>query len=236
MARAAVLCLALVAAGAGAQEEAQVVNVDGIKNAEMNSYRYVMSGLDAYEEFHHLAPAATELRFRVLGRTDAARAARQGVTIRIAGDGDSLQLPIADDGLFTIPRIQEAWAADAELVYNRKKGLFSSAPEIRTPGLPENVRRLGDLRLECKVSVAIVKNELNMFIRGMINTFLLTSDWCGAEKLHHFGYKSATLLSAAVLRDGDRTLNLETRGWNYQVPISDKRWPDDSLVTLTPKE
>jgi len=36
---------------------------------------------------------------------------------------------------------------------------YQIVPEVRTPGLPENVRRLGDLRLECKVMIEIAKEE-----------------------------------------------------------------------------
>jgi hypothetical protein len=54
-------------------------------------------------------------------------------------------------------------------------------PDVRTPGVPATMRRLGDLRLECRVLVDIAKNYLGFLFRASINTLMLTSDWCSHE-------------------------------------------------------
>lgn len=48
-----------------------------------------------------------------------------------------------------MPRSQAAYETDATFVLNKKSGLFTYYPDIHSPGLPQNVRRLVDLRLEC---------------------------------------------------------------------------------------
>ena len=99
----------------------------------------------------------------------------------------------------------------------------------RTAGLPDNVRRLGDLRLECRVTIAIVKDQMPFLAKAALNTLMLTSDWC-AKKDFNYGTLAPRPGVRAVLRDGERSRTLETHGWNMMVPIGDTGWPDDALV------
>ncbi len=82
----------------------------------------------------------------------------------------TLALPVGSDALFDVPRSQQAWDANAELVLRRKRNEVRVWPYVRTPGLADNQRRLGDLRLECQVFVALA------------NTVFLTGDWCSFFK------------------------------------------------------
>jgi hypothetical protein len=101
--------------------------------------------------------------------------------------------------------------------------------------LPDNVRRLGDLRLECKVQVAIAKEEIPFWIVALANSILLSTDWCmatlGDDKAHFSYYSPAPVLSA-TLKDGNRSKQLETGEHSYQVNLGDKSWSDDALVQL----
>lgn len=80
-----------------------------------------------------------------------------GLSLRLASDSVSIPITIDTDGRFAIPRSQAAYDADATFILNKKNGLFTYYPDIRTPGLPQNVRRLGDLRLECFVWQAVAR-------------------------------------------------------------------------------
>lgn len=229
---AAALCLVLgnaSAAAAPAAESGQVV-VNGIRNPELRSYRAVSAGLDAFDEYHRLAPQAPAVRFLLLPTKDAGTPA-EPLALRIAGDGDSIALPIGADSGFTVPRIQAAWDSDADLVLNQKKGAYRGDVEVRTPGLPDNVRRLGDLRLQCRVTVAIAKAETTVWVRAFVNTLLMTSDWCGKAGFA-FGPPAHGRVQGATLVHGDRKLALKIVNLGYDVPLGDVSWPDDALVEL----
>jgi hypothetical protein len=247
-----VLGFALLCGGAVAAEQdenVQKVPVNGVKNPEMKSYRAVWAGLKMFDKQHALAPAAPELQFRVMTHTGkmlciglcrssmgVPGADEQPFALRIASDNNSIAAPVSAGGWFTVPRSQAAYDDNADLILNRKKGSYKISVEVHTPGLPENVRRLGDLRLECKVQVAIVKEEIPLWIVALANSILLTTDWCGKEKLGDeylkFGYTSPKPLLAATLVSGDRSQKLESGKRSYRVPLGDRSWPDDALVQL----
>ncbi|TFW32352.1 hypothetical protein [Massilia horti] len=250
MGRAAVLLLGLaLCGGAAAQDEnMQQVQVDGIKNPEMKSYRAVWAGLDMFERQHELAPAAPQLRFRMrtnpaggtcIGICESSRSLaveEQDLSLRIAGNEASIAVPISPDGLFTVPRNRAAYNENADLILNRKKGTYKFSAEVRTPDLPENVRRLGDLRLECKVQMAIIKEELPFWAVAMLNSILLTTDWCMKGELKgnyiKFGFDSLMPIATATMTSGERSQKLEAKNRRFQVPLGDRSWPDDALIQL----
>lgn len=239
VALAAALCLAPGFGLAQAQEPAKepgkedmpVVPVNGMKKPEMRNYRAAWAGFEAFDKHRALAPAAS-LHFRMISRNPSAAAPIDGVELKIVGDEESIPVPIAADGKFTLPRVQAAYDSDALLVLNRKQGLLRAMPDIRTPGLPENVRRLGDLRLECQVLVAVVKEEIPFMINALINSVLLTRDWCGKEKLS-IGFRAERTPKTATLVHGERRKEVQVTGEEYVAPIGDSAWPDDALIELT---
>jgi hypothetical protein len=229
------MCGAL--AGAAAEEaQPQVVKINAVKNPEIRSYRTIEAGLDAFDEYHHIAPAAPELRFRLVVRDDQAEPG-QAPGLRLAGDDFSIPIPITPSGHFTVPRSAAARDADAYLILNRKKNTFRASVDIRTPGLAHNVRRLGDLRLECKVAIAIAKKEVSFLAVATVNIMLGTGDWCG--KLGGPGsgsgisYMAQDGLASATMVQGERRLALKTSKRDFTVPVGDASWADDALVELS---
>lgn len=222
----------LLAAGAALSAEPDQVIVNGVRNPELRTYRAVSAGLDAFDEYHRLAPLVPQARFRMRPRKKDSAAPAEPLALRIVGDGDAIAVPIDADGGFTVPRSQAAYDSDADLVLNQKKGLYRGDAEVRTPGLPDNVRRMGDLRLECRVKVAIAKVEAPLWVRALVTSILLTSDWCSKGGMA-FGYNSPYKLASATLTDGERKLALKVAEWGYDVPIGDLSWPDDALIELS---
>jgi len=222
--------LACTLPAARADEPVPSVHVAGIADPEMRSYRSVAAGLDAFDANRALAPHAT-LRFRMRHADGAPANAGDGLQLRLASDDGGFQenVPIDGAGLLTVGRNRAAYDADATFILNRKNGLYTGHPEVRTAGLPANVRRLGDLRLECRVTIAIVKDQMPFLAKAAINTLMMTSDWC-AKKDFNYGVIAARQGARAVLRDGERARTLETHGWNVLAPIGDPAWPDDALV------
>jgi len=221
---------ALPGAARAADAHAATVNVNGIRDPEMRSYRSIWAGFDAFDAHHALAPQAA-LRFRLIRPDGKPAGAEDGLALRLASDDISVPVPIGADGMLDIARSRAAYDADASFILNQKSGLFSARPEIRTPGLPANVRRLGDLRLECRVSVAIVKEQMSFVTRAAINTLMLGSDWCGKKDMQA-AYPAERELGGATIRHGGRSAELDLDGRTYMAPLGRQDWPDDALIEL----
>lgn len=228
----------LVVLGAGAhaaepleaEEKVAEVAVSGIRNPELKPYRVMWAGLDAFDEQRKLAPNAT-LKFRLSKRSEGSRAASNwsGVTLRLAGNDTSTALPIDADGSFVLPRSKEAYDDEAELILNQKKASARFSVDVRTPGLPANVRRLGDLRLECQVLIAIGKKELNFATRAAFTTAFGTANWCSAPRA-----KVATTLPDwsmhTTIVDGATRRVLAPHPSHFNGPIQDKTLSDEALL------
>jgi hypothetical protein len=158
--------------------ELDPVHVNAMRNPEIRKYKVILAGLDAFDQHRKLAPAAGPLQFRFSAkRKDESPEPLAG---RLVGD-DGFRLPVAVDasGRFVVPRSEAAEDAQAELELNRKRGLYRTRPDIQSPGLGAHQRRLGDLRLECKVTVAMAKEEIPTLAVLAINGIMLRTDWCG---------------------------------------------------------
>jgi hypothetical protein len=210
-----------------------VVHVNAVKNPEMHAYRAIVAGLDMFDDQHALAPAVPQLLFKV--------SARNGLpldgalpTARLFADDFDLALPIGTDALFTVPRNRQAWDSKAELRLSRKRREVKVMPWIRSPGLQDNQRRLGDLRLECKVMIAVAKEEIPFWADALIDSLLLTRDWCGFFKNEdrRWSVQAEAQLARAVLREGERTLALEVHEHTFELPLADPLWSNDAIVDL----
>jgi hypothetical protein len=237
--RPALLALALLSATACAQDvepganHEGVVHVNAIKNPEMHSYRAIAAGLDTFDEQHTLAPAVTQLRFVVRKRGGAVLEGDLP-TAKLTADAFTLALPVGTDALFDVPRSQQAWDANAELVLSRKRNEVRVWPWVRTPGLADNQRRLGDLRLECQVFVTVSKKEAPFWVVALANTVFLTGDWCSffKDRDRTWSVNVETPLAAAMLREGERTLPLKVKGRQFELPLYDTSWTNDAVVDL----
>jgi len=237
-------CTAAGAADTPLVRELDPVHVNAMRNPEVRKYKHILAGLDAFDKHHALAPRVDRLRFVAESRKK--QELPTALRVRLVGD-DDFTLPIALDatGRFEVPRSEAAEDAKSELELNQKKGVYRIAVEVKTPGLPDNRRRLGDLRLECKVQIAIAKSEIPFFWVGVINGFLLRTDWCsffgdekstaydGAAKDAHFGYRAGRPLKEAVLVEGNRSALLRSKGQSFEVPIGNSTWSDEAMVELT---
>ena len=205
----------------------------------------------AFERERAHAPNAT-LRFRLLPRLPNTK--MDGITLRVAGDSISIPVPVAADNSFTIQRNQKAWDQDAAVLANRKTTSMTWRAWVQTPGLPPGVRRLGDLRLECKVGMdaGLVSNTSPTFawLNNMLNS---TDKVCGSAEGNYLFFADRPIfgvtlhaagrmevLPFAMLYSGGK----ETReslpycdcqvmlDRSYFAPIWDPSWPDDTLITF----
>jgi len=237
---------------AGAQAPAPPVPTVVVKNTRDpvdKSYRKMVKGMDRFAREHALAPQAT-LRFRLLPRLP--HADMSGITLRIAGDTTSQPLPVAPDNSFALVRNEQLLREDAAVLANRKTASMTWRASIVSPGVPEGKRRLGDLRLECKVGMdaGLVSNTSPLF--GWLSDALTTTEQvCGQPDGNYVFFTERPLFSV-TLRAGGRTEVLPFKmlyagggkpadqlpycdcqvllDRSYYAPIWDASWPDDTLV------
>jgi hypothetical protein len=201
-----------------------------------------------------MAPNAL-LRFKLLPRQHDTR--MDGIKLEILGDSFTIPVPVAEDLTFALQRLQKALDEDASVRPNRKAASLTWRTDIRTPGLPPNTRRLGDLRLECHVGMeaGLVSNTIPVI--GQISRFIDSMvGYCDKPDPHYyffserplFGvtliagarreilpvgelYAGASLdpLSASDLAHCDCQVLLDR---TYYLPLGDKSWPDDTLIEI----
>ncbi|WP_071324899.1 hypothetical protein [Janthinobacterium sp. 1_2014MBL_MicDiv] len=210
------------------REMQQIVDVQSTRDPDLRPYRTMLRGLDAYADHLRLAPAAP-LRFMLLPATPAARL--DGVTLHLSADNLSIPIPLAPDGSFILARDKTAYDANADLVSNKKRASLRWRPDIHTPGLPDNVRRLGDLRLECEIRWAVEQDQLSFVTR---NLFKLAGGPCHSS-LIHVPFPVARALVAVQATSGERAAQIRVTDdhLRYVPPLHDQSWSDDTLLTLT---
>lgn len=243
--------LSLPAGGvAAATEQAPArVTVSATRDPVDKSYRKMIAGMDRFERLHALAPGAT-LRFQLLPRLPTTRL--DGITLRVAGDTVTLPVAVAPDHTFTLARDAAALREDAALIASSKTDTLTWRAQVRSPGVPPGMRRLGDLRLECQVGVeaGLLSNNARLFA-WLGELFTDPARVCGAADGNYLFFSERPLFGV-TLRDGARfwTLPLsmlyaggtqtpDTLPFcdcqvlldrSYYAPLWDASWPDDTLV------
>ncbi len=250
------LLLALAAAvttAAGAQDTSPdpavaTVNVTTTRDPVDKSYRKMIKGMERFEREHAYAPAAS-LRFQLLPRTPDVK--MEGITLRVAGDTVSAKVPVEADNSFVLPRNAQLLREDAAVLANRKTTSMTWRAAIVTPGLPPGTRRLGDMRLECRVGVeaGLVSNSSPLF--GWLSNALTSADDICTSPNGNYLFFAERPVFAVRLRAGERSEVLPFHflyagglpreelpfcdcqvllDRTYYVPLWDKSWPDDTLV------
>jgi len=244
------LLLALAAA-AHAQDAPPRVTVAATRDPVDKSYRKMVAGMDRFERLHALAPQAT-LRFELLPRLPDTQL--EGISLRVAGDTTSMPVPVAPDHTFTLARNAQLLKEDAALIASRKTSTLTWRAQVRSPGVPAGMRRLGDLRLECQVGVeaGLVSNNSRLFAwLGELLTdpdrvcaapegnYLFFADRPVFSVTLHDGARSATLPFRALYAGGTQTP--ETLPFcdcqvlldrSYYAPVWDRGWSDDTLLSF----
>lgn len=217
-----------------ASADESVITINGIRNPELKPYAVMLAGLDAFDDYHALAPKAAGLRFRLRARSAAAGGrALDDVTLRIADDQTSVPVPLTSEGFFSLPRIPGLAPEKADLILNQRKSLYRWEAEVRSAGLPPDTARLGDLRLECEVMVAVAKKEMSIWLHATITSLTMTNHWCGWDKLNWVSHSPRPLRAATLVTPDQRiALKLGDSGTSFTSPTSDKNYPDDALIEL----
>lgn len=263
MARAALLlACAAMCSGVSAQQKATdkagpalssvTVTAKANRDPVEKSYRKMIRGMDLFESQRSLSPNGS-LRFKLLPRkreTDM-----NSIELEVLGSTMDFAIPVAPDHTFTLARNQQAFAEDAQVTPNRKAQTMTWRTEIRTPGLPPNTRRLGDLRLECRVGMesGLVSNSSN-FVGRLTQAVLNTPAYCDKKAPLYLFFADRPLFSVAMVAGQRREVLAIDRLYatasddvtlkddlpycdcevlldrTYVLPLGDTSWPNDTLV------
>lgn len=216
------------------------------------SYRKMLQGMELFEQKRGMAPGAS-LRYKLLPRQRDTN--MDGIELNIAGDTVIIPVPVAADHTFTLARHQDALDEGASVMPNRAARSMTWRTEIRTPGLPPNTRRLGDLRLECQVGMeaGLISNTLPV-IGPLVDFLQKMKDFCNGSDVPYLFFAERPLFSVTMIAGGRREIlsvdelyagisfgritNSDLAYCDCQVlldrtyflPLGDRSWPDDTLV------
>ena len=253
MMRLAALALLVAAHSVGA---ADTIVITGMRHPVDKSYRKMVQGMELFKEQHAMAPQA-ELRYKVLPREHNIDI--HDVALQVVGDTVKQPVALAADGTFTLGRDAKALAEDAVVSANRPAQSMTWRADIRTPGLPPNTRRLGDLRLECQVGMrAGLVSQYPSVIDLFFNAVQSPASYCNEREVRYLFFAEQPIFSVA-LHHGERREVLPAarlyagvlRGQTpaserrycdcqalldraYTLPLGERSWPDDTLVELEP--
>jgi hypothetical protein len=244
---------ALAQAGGSAASSAPIptVTVPNTRDPVDKSYRRMVRGMDRYERAHTLAPRSS-LRFQVLPRLPDVKL--DGVALKVVGDNIAIPVPMAPDHSFILERNEQALRENAALVANRKTSSMTWRAMVRSIGVPEGMRRLGDLRLECLVGMeaGLVSNNSALF--EWLTDLLADADKVCASPDGNYLQFADRPLFGVTLHAGGRTMALPFRALyaggtqtkatlpycdcqvlldrSYYAPVWDSSWPDDTLLSF----
>lgn len=226
------------------------VEVPSTRSPVDKSYRKMLQGAERFRREHALAPQAA-LRFRLLPRQPGTN--MQGIKLKVVGDTGSMAVPVSADNSFTLDYNELLWREDAAVLANRKTLSMTWRAEVRSPGVPEGMRRLGDLRLECLVGMeaGLVSNNAHLF--AWLDEFLRSPDKVCSDPHGNYLFFAEKPLFAITLQAGERRATLPFHALyagnppaaempycdcqvlldrSYFAPVWDRSWPDDTLLSF----
>ncbi|GGY13851.1 hypothetical protein GJV26_18835 [Massilia dura] len=175
------------------------------------------------------APGAT-LSFR-LPRLDAAQGDNH---VEIIQGDKRTALPMTSPTTFGFVRDDAVPADAAVTVVNRHfppGAVNHPNVRVRSPGLPDGVRRMGDLRLACAAQIAMMKTE-GMQLRAMFGVAGLFGLNVCSELEVTKADPPAGKYDTVMLEDGERRLAWQASQAN-PPRIGDKGWSDDTRIRYT---
>ena len=252
--------LAITYLDAGAQEKAAPALTSVTVAAKANrdpvekSYRKMVRGMDLFNAERSMSPNGV-LRFKLLPRrpdTDM-----KSIEMEVIGSTVAFPVAVLPNDTFILERNAKAIDENAQVIPNRKAQSMTWRSDIRTPGLPEDTRRLGDLRLECRVGMeaGLISNSSNIIGR-MTQAVMDTPAYCDRKAPLYLFFADRPLFSVTMV-SGTRREQLSIDKLyasasddprlktdlpycdcevlidrTYVLPLGDRSWPDDTLVAF----
>lgn len=246
-------CAVTLLASCGTALADDAVVVTTLRDPVAKSYRKMVDGAKLFEQRRHLAPAAS-LRFKLLPRQH--ETPMEGIRLEVEAESRAIPLKVAPDHTFALELDRTALKENAQVLPNRKVGTMTWRADVRTPGLPPDTRRLGDLRLECEVGMktGLISKYPRAFFSWLDALLPDGPDYCHRAQPNYLFFAERALFSVTLV-DGSRKEVLSVDrlysgastdpDWKkhlphcdcaalldraYFVPLGDPGWPDDTRV------
>lgn len=217
---------------------------------ELKTLATLYKARELFEKHHALAPQAA-LKFKVLARTRAEH--QQALELALVTRHSRVPVPLDADDNFSIDPTWSRYPDDTEVRSKLLDGRVTWRADIRTPGWPSNERRLGDLRLQCRVGFfsGVARSDSQGLFKSLVRFVFSQPDAC--ENAYSSGSSFADRpVFAVTLIDGARRLTLsnamlhglgdvsgEPYDWGFllrermfRLPMGDKAWSDDTRVVM----
>ena len=220
------LAVSLCFAQSPSQPEEEVL-VNASKSPFLIDAKALRRAAAVFDKDRSLAPEAP-LRFRATDRAPTGEALRIWIE-----RGDTVEtVLIGADGLLTLPQL--AFADGARLLANRSREALTLNPEILTPGTALHARRLGDLRLQCRVELSLYIHEEPLYIRALTPPVGMVCNSKNFGYYVHAGFEveSIEIRGAEAYKAvrGDRSKAFFRGG--YAAPLGDRSISDDAIIEL----
>jgi len=231
---AALAVAAQVQAAEPASAGPEVVRVNGTVPGQPMAWRYAVlrTAQATFEEHVAVQAPGARLSFR-LPRTDPAQ---EGNRVEMVMDEKRVSLPMVSAASFALPDPAEVDDDDATVVANRdfpKGSYLHPNVQVRSPGLPTNVVRMGDLRLACAAQVAMAKKESLKF-RLVLGTVGLFADLCGEMEITSMNAPAGAYDTVSI-EDGERKLSF-AKSQDKLPRLGEKSWSDNARITYLSRE
>ena len=250
--------LLLPCAPAGAQERSLPgVTVSAARSppAVEKSHRRMVRAMDLFERQRPaMAPQAT-LRFKLLPRKPGVSV--DDLDLNIVGRKLVVPLKVAPDRTFTLERNPQALEENAVVTPDRVARSMTWRAEVRSPGVPAGMRRLGDLRLECYVGMeAGLISEQRTWVGRVVSALTDSPAHCDTPDNRYIFFADAPLFGVTLVSGERREMLPSERLWAgavgdphlredlplcdcevlldraFFLPLGDRSWPDDTLVSF----
>ncbi|WP_240788533.1 hypothetical protein [Ramlibacter henchirensis] len=218
------------------------------------SYRRMVRGIDLFERNRAKSPQG-QLRFKLLPRKPGVSLDK--LELLVLGKTIETPIPVAPDRTFVLARDQKAWDENAMVTPDRKALTMTWRAEVRTPGLPPDTRRLGDLRLECQVGMeAGLYSNSPSFITRIFSEISSSPAYCDNPENRYLFFAERPVFGVTLVSGARREMVPASRLYaaaidtptlaqelqfcdcevlldrTYFLPLGDRSWPDDTLVVF----
>ena len=141
------------------------------------------------------------------------------------GDRAYIDLPLDANNRIVLPLDQVA-SGDWELRANRARGGIRMRPQILSPGSTIADRRFGDMRLQCRVSIAFARLSLPVrLIAGAVGP-------CGSSAVN-LVTRAPQPISAVTISDYATPIEIRDDGISFVVPLQVEAISDEARLRLT---
>lgn len=225
--------IAFAVAGSAYADDSSVVNKSAAsENRPMAwSFRLLETAQRVFDkEAPKKAPGAS-MSFR-LPKVEATSAGNQ---VEIIDGSHHIPLTMPSSTSFVLKSDTPIRDSDALVVVNRDfpKGEFNHPlVQVRSPGLENGAKRMGDLRVACAAQVAMAKAESFKFRAALAGASLFGLDLCEKQLKVNEVDAPSDPYDTLTVEEGGRRLVMQATAPEL-TRLGDKAWSDDARITYT---